>query len=100
MKKIFLLVILMVTLISCRDSGTAQLFALGDDCKVELINADGSVTYSWISSGKVATEGGSDGYYFMDKTTEKLIRVSGNLIITIAEPKERIVTISPIILDK
>jgi hypothetical protein len=95
MKKVFLLVILMITLVSCRDSGTAQLFALGDDCKVELINADGSVTHSWISSGKVATEEGSDGYYFMDKTTEKLVRITGNVIITIAKPGERIVTIKP-----
>lgn len=95
MKKIFLLVTLLVTLVSCRDSGTAQLFALGDDCKIELINADGSITHSWISSGKVATEEGSDGYYFMDKATGKLVRVTGNVIITIAGPGEKIVTIKP-----
>lgn len=95
MKKIFLLITLLVTLVSCRDSGTAQLFALGDDCKIELINADGSITHSWISSGKVATEESSDGYYFMDRATGKLVRVTGNVIITIAEPGEKIVTIKP-----
>ena len=95
MKKVFLLVILMITLISCDDSTRAQYGAVGEDSKIELVNADGSVTHSWISSGKVRTEETSDGYYFMDRTTEKLIRVSGNLIITVAEPGERVITIKP-----
>jgi len=95
MKKVFLLVILMITLISCRDSTVAQYAALGEDSKIELVNADGSVTHSWISSGKVKTEESSDGYYFMDRATEKLVRVTGNVIITVAEPGEKIVTIKP-----
>ena len=59
------------------------------------LNADGSVTHSWISSGKVKTEESSDGYYFMDRATEKLVRVTGNVIITVAEPGEKVVTIKP-----
>ncbi len=95
MKKVFLLVILMIALVSCDNSTKAQYGAVGEDSKIELVNADGSVTHSWISSGKVRTEEGSDGYYFMDKTTEKLVRITGNVIITVAEPGERIVTIKP-----
>lgn len=96
MKKLFLLAILLIAfLISCRDSTKAQYAALGEDSKIELVNADGSVTHSWISSGKVLTEESSDGYYFMDRATGKLVRVSGNLIITVAEPGERIITIKP-----
>lgn len=96
MKKVFLLVILMITLISCRDSTVAQYAALGEDSKIELVNADGSVTHTWISSGKVRTEEASDGYYFMDRATGKLVRVTGNLIITVAEPGEKVVTIKPV----
>jgi hypothetical protein len=95
MKKVFLLVILMITLISCRDSTVAQYAALGEDSRIELVNADGSVTHSWISSGKVKTEESSDGYYFMDRATEKLVRVTGNVIITVAGPGEKVVTIKP-----
>lgn len=94
MKKLFLLVILMITLVSCRDSGTAQWDALGEDSKIELLNADGSVTHSWISSGKVATENGTDGYYFMDDATGKLVRISGNVIITVADKTTSVTTIT------
>ncbi len=99
MKKVFLLVILMITLVSCRDSTMAQYAALGEDSKIELVNADGSVTHTWISSGKVKTEESSDGYYFMDRVTGKLVRVTGNLIITIAEPEKKVVTIKPYISE-
>lgn len=94
MKKLFLLVILIMTLISCRDSGTAQWSALGKDSKIELLNADGSITHSWISSGKVATEDGSDGYYFMDDATGKLVRISGDVIITVADKTTSVTTIT------
>ena len=52
------------------------------------------MTHSWISSGKVATEEGSDGYYFMDSATGKLVRISGNVIITIADKSAPVVTIT------
>lgn len=67
---------------SCTDATQAKLGGYGDEFKVELINCDGSVTHSWISSGKVRSEESSDGYYFMDKKTKKLIEVTGKLIIT------------------
>lgn len=42
----------------------------------------GSVARTWISSGKVSSESNSDGYYFSDKKTGKLIEVTGRLVIT------------------
>jgi hypothetical protein len=38
--------------------------------------------YTWISSGKVQSEENSDGYYFNDKKTGKLIEVTGRMVIT------------------
>lgn len=67
---------------SCTDAQRAKFGGLGDEFKVEMINCDGTVARSWISSGKVNSEENSDGYYFKDKKTGKLIEVTGRLIIT------------------
>lgn len=65
----------------CTDASRDKLGGYGDRFKVELVNCDGTVTHSWISSGKVLSEGNSDGYYFND-ASGKLIEVTGTLIIT------------------
>lgn len=93
MKKIILLVLL-TTLISCTDSTQAKLGGYGDNFKIELVNCDGTITHSWISTGKVHSEAESDGYYFLDLKTKELIEVSGNLIITRLSKTPPIVTIN------
>ena len=84
MEKRFILAVsvIMLTLGACTDAGRAKIGGLGDEFKVEMINCDGSVARSWISSGKVLSEEGSDGYFFMDKETGKLIEVTGRIVIT------------------
>jgi hypothetical protein len=85
MKKLFiygLILSISAGIISCTDAERAKMGGYGDEFKVELINCDGTVTRSWISSGKVLSEESSDGYYFNDKETGKLIEVTGTLIIT------------------
>lgn len=76
------LVVMSISLTSCTDATRAKLGGYGDEFTVELINCDGTVTHSWVSSGKVLSEETSDGYYFNDKATGKLIEVTGRLIIT------------------
>lgn len=82
MKKIFFIAVLSFGLTSCTDAQMSKIGGYGDDFKVEIVNCDGTVTKSWISSGKVLSEKESDGYYFQDKESGKLIEVTGNLIIT------------------
>jgi hypothetical protein len=82
MKKIFIIAILFISLNSCTDAQKAKIGAFGDTFKVELINCDGTITYHWISTGKVSNSESSDGYYFNDSKTGTLIEVSGNVIIT------------------
>lgn len=82
MNKIFLSVAVLFSILSCTDAEQAKLGGLGDKFKVELVNCDGNVTHSWISTGKVANSEQSDGYYFNDEKTGTLIEVSGTLIIT------------------
>ena len=67
---------------SCTDAERAKLRGLGGKFKVEMINCDGTVARTWISSGKVSSEHNSDGYYFEDEKTGKLIEVTGRLVIT------------------
>jgi len=59
----------------------SNLTAAGHDHQVELWSG-GTNVQTWTSSGKVATETNSDGYFFTDKTTGKLVRVTGDLVIT------------------
>ena len=76
------LILALILFSSCTDASISKIGGYGDEFSVELINCDGSVTYKWISSGKVISENDSDGYYFKDKKTGKLIEVTGTLIIT------------------
>lgn len=84
MKKIFVFCLWcsMMSLFACTDATRSKISGFGSSHKVELVNCDGTVTHSWISSGKVQSEANSDGYYFNEKGTGTLLEVSGNVIIT------------------
>lgn len=81
MKKIALLITAVVAF-GCTDAEQSKMGGLGDKFSVELVNCDGTITHKWISSGKVLSEANSDGYYFMEDKTDKLVEVTGTLIIT------------------
>ena len=81
MKKVFLLLTIPFAM-SCTNSGMARLGGFGSDFKIELINCDGSIAKTYVSSGKVRSEKNSDGYYFLDKKNNVLVELTGNLIIT------------------
>ncbi len=53
----------------------------GSQFRATLHACDGSVMREWTSSGKVRSEETSDGYYFMDQASGRLIEVTGTLII-------------------
>jgi len=85
MKKIITIVIIVLIAtfcVSCTDARQAKIGGYGDNFRVDLINCDGTITHSWISTGKVLSEETSDGYYFFDANSKELIEVTGNLIIT------------------
>jgi hypothetical protein len=65
--------------IGCTDAERAKLTGFGDKFTIKVVSCDTIITYH--SSGKVQSESGSDGYYFNDATTGKLIEVSGTVII-------------------
>jgi hypothetical protein len=65
----------------CTDADRAQLGGFGNSFAVTLYSANGGVIKQWTSDGKVATEAQSDGWYFKDAASGKLVRVSGTVVV-------------------
>ena len=82
MKKLLLLSFILFFAFSCSDAQKAKRLGRGSEFRIEMLNCDGTVARSWISTGKVRSEQNSDGYYFMDKATGLLVEVTGSIIIT------------------
>ena len=81
MTKYIITLIITLSICSCTDAGKAKLTGYGGEHRVEMFSG-GQMVRSWISTGKVKSENGSDGYYFNDKATGKLIEVAGDVVIT------------------
>ena len=79
MKNLIALLVLVITFASCTDATRAKLGGYGGTFTVKVVTCDTVITYK--SSGKVISESNSDGYYFNDAATGKLVEVSGNVII-------------------
>ena len=82
-KTILLLVLLgafVLSLDGCSNAEMAQWTALGSDAHIVCYSGT-LVTYDGYSSGKVSTEHGSDGWFFKDKKTGHLMRISGACVI-------------------
>jgi hypothetical protein len=73
------LTIMAMMLTSCTDATMSKMGGYGDTFTVKVLGPDTIITYH--STGKVVSEENSDGYYFTNRETGKLIEVSGNVII-------------------
>jgi hypothetical protein len=73
------LTIMAMMLTSCTDATMSKMGGYGDTFTVKVLGPDTVITYH--STGKVVSEENSDGYYFTNRETGKLIEVSGNVII-------------------
>jgi hypothetical protein len=82
MKKLLFISFILFFAFSCSDAQKARREGRGSEFRIEMLNCDGAVARSWISTGKVRSEQNSDGYYFMDKATGLLVEVTGSIIIT------------------
>jgi hypothetical protein len=81
MTKYIIASIAALSICSCTDASKARLTGYGGEYKVEMFSG-GQVVRTWFSSGKVQSEEKSDGYYFNDKASGKLIEVAGDIVIT------------------
>ena len=84
MKKTFLPFIILLTitasLCGCKDATRAQFFSIGSKHRVSLYCGDKQIK-QWVSTGNVSNEAHSDGYYFEDEETHRLVEISGTVII-------------------
>jgi hypothetical protein len=82
MKKIALLslAILALSTMGCSDADRAQFSSNGSAGDITCYSG-GKVIYQGRSTGKIQTETDSDGWYFEESGTGKLIRVSGACVI-------------------
>ena len=83
MKKIILFLLAIVALSSCKDAITAQFGALGKPHIITMYGCDGQVIRRWESTGSVSNEKDSDGWYFEDAATGKLVEVTGPIVIEV-----------------
>lgn len=67
-------------LVGCTNAEIAGVKGFGEDFKITVYSG-GKAVRTFVSSGKVLTEAESDGWYFMDAETKKLVRVSGTVVI-------------------
>jgi len=65
----------------CKDATYAQFKSLGCKHMVTLYANDGKIIKQWESTGNVSNQAQSDGWYFEDSKTHKLIEVTGTLVI-------------------
>lgn len=80
MKKYLLLLVVAVTLTGCKDADWAQLKSVGSPHRVTLFSG-GQKVGQWTSTGNVSNEDHSDGFYFEDADTHKLIEITGTVTI-------------------
>jgi len=64
----------------CTDAGWKNATTLGKPGHV-VCYSGGKVIYDGWSTGKIVTESDSDGWRFVDRKTDKLVRVSGDCVI-------------------
>lgn len=65
---------------ACTDAGLKQLTTYGSSAEI-VCYSGGKEIYRGTSTGKVKTETQSDGWFFSEAGTGKLIRVSGDCVI-------------------
>lgn len=77
----FIVVVMLALLGACSDAEFAKLTQLGEGQHVQCWSGD-TVIFEGDSTGKVFSEQGSDGYFFEEAGTGRLLEVSGNCILS------------------
>jgi len=80
MNKILLVVALGVMLTGCSNAVISQYTSIGSPADVTCYSG-GQVFYHGRSTGKVATEEHSDGWFFQEEGSNRMIRISGSCVI-------------------
>ena len=79
--KLAIAVLMLCIAVGCKDATMAQFGALGSKHRITLYGCDGKIIGQWESTGNVSNQENSDGWYFEDAKTGKLVEVAGSLLI-------------------
>ncbi len=79
-KAIAVSILILSSLLYCTDAKIKQWTTLGNPGRIHCYSG-GELIYDGESTGKIATEQGSDGWYFEERGSGNLIRVSGDCVI-------------------
>lgn len=79
--KLVILLLLLGIGVGCKDATVAQIGSLGSRHRITMYGCDGMVIGQWESTGNVSNESQSDGWYFEDAKTHKLVELTGALVI-------------------
>jgi len=80
MKKI-ILILMILGLTACTDARRAKLWSFGGSRQIKCYSG-GKVIYEGHSTGKISSEANSDGYFFKDRETKKLMEISGDCVMS------------------
>lgn len=78
--KIALLIVAIAMMAGCKDATVAQWNSLGKPHTITVYSG-GVAVKVFHSTGNVSNEPNSDGWYFEDRDTHKLVEVAGSLVI-------------------
>ena len=82
MGKIIFISFILFFAFSCSDAQKARREGRGSEFRIEMLNCDGAVARSWISTKKVRHLKNRGGFFFKDKATGLRVEVKGSIIIT------------------
>ncbi len=72
--------LILLALAGCTDATLKKITQLGGSQEITCYSG-GVIIYHGISTGKVMSEEKSDGYYFEDKATGKIIEISADCVM-------------------
>jgi len=72
----------MLLFCGCTSATRQKIASLGEPHKIEMYSG-GVKVREWESTGYVRSEENSDGYFFTDRKTGKLVKVIGDVVITV-----------------
>jgi hypothetical protein len=83
MRAVIVIVAVLALLPGCTDARVSELMAYGDPHHIRVYSG-GVLIGEWTTTGAVLNEPQSDGYLFRDAATQQMVRVSGEVIITLS----------------
>ena len=79
----------------CTDATQAKIGAIGEAHRV-ILYSGGKQVASWETTGMVRNETDSDGFYFNEKETNALVRVTGDVVILMEADYQKCVQEDPL----